>query len=124
MEIINYRINIGDKDNMNNLKNMLILKDLPSNLIEEAYIVLNPNLKIKTKEEKEIENNMKDNKVASKDYILEEAKYVLLNYISKFETKTEKVNIKLLEKKYKKLKRITIITLISFFIYIIITSII
>ncbi len=109
---------------MNNLKNMLILKDLPSNLIEEAYIVLNPNLKLKIKETKEAEDNTKDNKVLSKDYILEEAKYVLLNYISKFETKTEKVNIRLLEKKYKKLKRITIITLISFLIYVIITSII
>ena len=105
---------------MNNLKNMLILKDLPSNLIEEAYIVLNPSLKLKIKETKEAG----DNKVLSKDYILEEAKYVLLNYISKFETKTEKVNMKLLEKKYKKLKRITIITLISFLIYVIITNIV
>ena len=109
---------------MNNLKNMLILKDLPSNLIEEAYIVLNPNLKLKIKETKEAEDNTKDNKVLSKDYILEEAKYVLLNYISKFETKTEKVNIRLLEKKYKKLKRITIITLVSFLIYVIITRIV
>ena len=109
---------------MNNLKNMLILKDLPSNLIEEAYIVLNPNLNLKIKETKEAEDNTKDNKVLAKDYILEEAKYVLLNYISKFETKTEKVNIKLLEKKYKKLKRITIITLVTFLIYVIITSIV
>ena len=146
MEIIKYRINIGDKDslkektfitmcafersekgmkfNMNNLKNMLVLKDLPSNLIEEAYIVLNPNLKLKMKETKEAEDNAKDNKVLSKDYILEEAKYVLLNYISKFETKSEKVNIKLLEKKYKKLKKITIFTLVAFLIYVIITAII
>ncbi len=109
---------------MNNLKNMLVLKDLPSNLIEEAYIVLNPNLKLKMKETKEAEDKTKDNKVLSKDYILEEAKYVLLNYISKFETKSEKINIKLLEKKYKKLKRITISTLVAFLIYVIITAII
>lgn len=108
---------------MNNLKNMLVLKDLPSNLIEEAYIVLNPNLKLKMKETKEAEDKTKDNKVLSKDYILEEAKYVLLNYISKFETKSEKINIKLLEKKYKKLKRITISTLVAFLIYVIITAI-
>ena len=72
---------------------------------------------------KEAEDKTKDNKVLSKDYILEEAKYVLLNYISKFETKSEKINIKLLEKKYKKLKRITISTLVAFLIYVIITAI-
>ena len=109
---------------MNNLKNMLILKDLPSNLIEEAYIVLNPNLKLQNNAIKENHENKKDNKILSKDYILEEAKYVLLNYISKLETKKEKVNIKLLEKKYRKLKKITIATLISFLIYVIITIII
>ena len=109
---------------MNNLKNMLILKDLPSNLIEEAYIVLNPNLKLQNNAIKENNENKKDNKILSKDYILEEAKYVLLNYISKLETKKEKVNIKLLEKKYRKLKKITIATLISFLIYVIITIII
>ena len=109
---------------MNNLKNMLILKDLPSNLIEEAYIVLNPNLKLQNNAIKENNENKKDNKILSKDYILEEAKYVLLNYISKIETKKEKVNVKLLEKKYRKLKKITITTLISFLIYVIITIII
>ena len=109
---------------MNNLKNMLILKDLPSNLIEEAYIVLNPNLKLQNNAIKENNENKKDNKILSKDYILEEAKYVLLNYISKLETKKEKVNVKLLEKKYRKLKKITIATLISFLIYVIITIII
>ena len=109
---------------MNNLKNMLILKDLPSNLIEEAYIVLNPNLKLQNNAIKENNENKKDNKILSKDYILEEAKYVLLNYISKIETKKEKVNVKLLEKKYRKLKKITIATLISFLIYVIITIII
>ena len=109
---------------MNSLKNMLILKDLPSNLIEEAYIVLNPNLKLQNNAIKENNENKKDNKILSKDYILEEAKYVLLNYISKIETKKEKVNVKLLEKKYRKLKKITITTLISFLIYVIITIII
>jgi len=112
---------------MESLKNMLVLKDLPSNLIEEAYIVLNPNLKLKINEmeskEKKEENTTENNKVLLKDYILEEAKYVLLNYVSKFETKTEKINNKLLEQKYKKLKKITMFTLISFLVYIILTSI-
>jgi len=114
---------------MNNLKNMLVLKDLPSNLIEEAYIVLNPNLKTKIKElesrdESHTNNENDENcKILNKNYILEEAKYVLLNYISKFETKTEKINNKLLEQKYKKLKKITIFTLVGFVLYVTITSV-
>lgn len=110
---------------MNSLKNMLVLKDLPSNLIEEAYIVLNPNLKLKIKEietKKEEEKTVNDN-VLAKDYILEEAKYVLLNYVSKHETKVEKINNKLLEKKYKKLKKMTIFMLAIFLVYVIITNI-
>ena len=110
---------------MESLKNMLVLKDLPSNLIEEAYIVLNPNLKLKIKEieNKKEENKTVNSKVLAKDYILEEAKYVLLNYVSKYETKTEKRNNKLLEKKYKKLKKITIFMLVTFLLYVIITNI-
>lgn len=110
---------------MNSLKNMLVLKDLPSNLIEEAYIVLNPNLKLKIKEIdiKKEENKTVNDKVIEKDYILEEAKYVLLNYVSKYENKVEKINNKLLEKKYKKLKKITIFMLVAFLVYVIFTNI-
>lgn len=113
---------------MENLKNMLVIKDLPSNLIEEAYVVLNPNLKAKMNE---VEKNLDkidsgkqatNSRVARKNYILEEAKYVLLNYVSKYETKFEKVNNKLLEKKYKNLKKITIGMSVTFLIYVIITN--
>ena len=79
---------------MNSLKNMLVLKDLPSNLIEEAYIVLNPNVKLKMDqmENKQESEKVANNKVLSKNYILEEAKYVLLNYVSKYENRVEKIN--------------------------------
>jgi len=109
---------------MNNSKNMLVLKDLPSNLIEEAYVVLNPSLKAKIQEmEKNKNSNVGDEqkKILSKNYILEEAKYVLLSYVSKFETKKESTNKLILEKKYRKLKRITIATLVAFFSYVVLT---
>lgn len=109
---------------MNNSKNMLVLKDLPSNLIEEAYVVLNPSLKAKIQEmEKNKNSDIGDEqkKILSKNYILEEAKYVLLNYVSKFETKKESVNKLILEKKYRKLKRVTISTLVAFFIYVVLS---
>ena len=109
---------------MNNSKNMLVLKDLPSNLIEEAYVVLNPSLKAKIQEMEKNKNSAsgdEQKKILSKNYILEEAKYVLLNYVSKFETKKESVNKLILEKKYRKLKKITISTLVAFLIYVVLT---
>ena len=110
---------------MNSLKNMLVLKDLPSNLIEEAYIVLNPNVKLKMDqmENKQESEKVANNKVLSKNYILEEAKYVLLNYVSKYENRVEKINARVLERKYKKLKKITISILVTFLLYVIITGI-
>jgi len=78
---------------------------------------------MESKDSNKEEKGTEKSKVLTKNYILEEAKYVLLNYVSKFETKTEKINNKLLEKKYKKLKKITMFTLISFLVYIILTSI-
>lgn len=114
---------------MNNLKNMLVLKDLPSNLIEEAYVVLNPNLKLKIKEinKKEVdrkdETELEECKTMENNYILNEAKYVLINYISKFESKNEILSKKSLEKKYRLSKKLTTLTLFAFFLYIIITNI-
>ena len=110
---------------MNSLKNMLVLKDLPSNLIEEAYIVLNPNVKLKMDqmENKQESEKVANNKVLSKNYILEEAKYVLLNYVSKYENRVEKINARVLERKYKKLKKITISILVTFLLYVIVTGI-
>lgn len=110
---------------MNDLKNMLVLKDLPSNLIKEAYVVLDPKLKAKLKkiEAKNKNSINENNKIMEKDYILEEAKYVLLNYVSKYETKTENTSNKLLEKKYKKLKKTTIFMLVIFLVYVIATNI-
>lgn len=110
---------------MNDLKNMLVLKDLPSNLIKEAYVVLDPKLKAKLKkiEAKNKNSSNENNKIMEKDYILEEAKYVLLNYVSKYETKTENTSNKLLEKKYKKLKKTTIFMLVIFLVYVIATNI-
>ena len=87
---------------------MLVLKkDLPSNLIKEAYVVLDPKTKSETKkiEAKNKNSINENNKIMEKDYILEEAKYVLLNYVSKYETKTENTSNKLLEKSIKKLKK-------------------
>ena len=75
--------------NQGGLKNMVVLKNLPSNIVEEAIIVLKTNKKIKQVEkiEKEKMTENKDTKTREDDYILKEAEMLVNTYISKLEDK-------------------------------------
>lgn len=79
--------------NQEKLKNIIILKDLPSNLIEEAIIILK-------------DNNPKDKK-KMEEYSKSEARDIIKNYFNK--TKIEK-------KKSKKKIYIFAISIIAIFI--------
>lgn len=96
-----------------NLKNMIILKNLPSNIVDEAIIVLKANKKTKKLqkiENKKILENQENKK--DKEYILKEAEMIVNNYISKIENKeNDKIIIsKDTDGKYKKLKKYAIAT--------------
>lgn len=102
---------------MNNLdmKNIIVLKDLPSNIIDEAIVILKNN-KIKRKDGNE---NMDDDFVNIN--IVEEAQQIIGEYIEKMEnTKNEEINERKILIKYKKLQLVTILLgammIISFFI--------
>ena len=96
-----------------NLKNMVVLKSLPSNIVDEAIIVLKANKKTKKLqkiENKKILENQENKK--DKEYILKEAEMIVNNYISKIENKE---NYKIIiskdtDGKYKKLKKYAIAT--------------
>ena len=45
--------------NIDNMKNIVVLKDLPSNMVDEAIIILKPNVKLEKREEKKKENGIK-----------------------------------------------------------------
>ena len=79
----------------NKLKNMVVLRNLPSNLVEEAFVVLKANKKVKKLEKIEKAQNSSNNKTASnkKDYILKEAEMLVQNYISKIEEKEKKQGV-------------------------------
>ncbi len=94
-----------------NMKNMVVLKNLPSNLIEEAFVVLKDNVKV---HKEELAGNKKEdskiNNVKSKDYVIKEAEMIVSEYISKIERKEfrgTKERAKL-EEKCKRLKYSTI----------------
>ena len=108
--------------NPENMKNIIILKNLPSNLIDEAIVVVknkkeSKDINYKTlmqdgksraiqgymKEEelKKIENIKKE----ERNYIIKEAEMVVANYIAKIENQilAEK-KVKKIEKLYKKVR--------------------
>jgi len=88
---------------ISNMKNIIILKNLPSNLIEEAIVILKQNKKLKFSNEE----HMKDNK---QNFIINEAQSVIADYISKVEEqdKSSKRQLNELKQKYKKLKVVSI----------------
>lgn len=94
----------------NNLKNTVVLKNLPSNIVEEAIIVFKANIKLKEEEELDNNNNKIDKNIEKnkeKDYILKEAEMLVNNYIKKVEEKKRIKNEiqKKIDKKCKNLKK-------------------
>lgn len=122
-----------EKMDMSNMKNMIILKNLPSNLVEEAIVVLKENKKVKKYQyvDKEGNKNVEsDNKKTEKpannsEYIIKEAENVISQYISSLETKSPKWknNMNKLQKRYKQSVKLNFIlgfvAAISFFISIV-----
>lgn len=94
-----------------NLKNTIILKNLPSNIIEEAIVVLKAGSKIKSLEkiDKMEQNKNEKQKEKGKNYIAKEAEMIINQYIDRVEQKKkiEKEN-KNLKQKYNKIKKFTI----------------
>lgn len=120
------------KVDTSNLKNMVILKNFPSNIIEEAIVILKQGSKIKDIQKiqnkeinKQSTNSKKDGK--EKEYIIKEAEMLINQYLAKIENqKKEKKQNQKFQNKYFKLKKFTIavttlaiVELISFIIVVI-----
>lgn len=108
--------------NKSNMKNVIILKNLPSNLIDEAIMVVKDKKKVKDinysdfvkyKEEnsviqgymksediKKIESIKKDDR----KYVIKEAEVVVTNYIRRIEENLSDRKTEKMKKSYKKLK--------------------
>lgn len=95
-----------------NLKNMVVLKNLPSNIVDEAIIVLKTNKKAKKLQKIEKNNQVDKEEKKDKDYILKEAEMLVNSYISKVEIKDiKKANVSQKQKnRYEKLKKYAIAT--------------
>ena len=80
---------------INNNKNMVVLKNLPSNIVEEAYVVLKS--KKKAKKLQKIENNNKESvgEFSGKgNYVVKEAELLVSNYLEKINNNKMILNVK------------------------------
>lgn len=93
------------------LKNMIVLKNLPSNMIEEAIVVLKKNKKIEITKQLEKKEAVQC-RINSDEYIVKEAEFVISNYISEIEKNKKAKKVKNIEQKYKKAKIFSIALLV------------
>jgi len=109
-----------------NMKNMIILRNLQSNIAEEAIVILKTNSKVKKKEiiEKSKNLNLDNVQRKNKEYILKEAEMLVTNYISKIEkNRIKEKPSKMLMFKYNRLKKYSLAVTIVLFISLIINFI-
>lgn len=65
------------------MKNIVVLKNLPSNLIEEAFVILKSNKLAKEVVYTDLlEEKINDNSNKKPDYIIKEAEMIIMNYIN------------------------------------------
>lgn len=91
----------------NDLKNIVILKNLPSNIVDEAIVILKPNKKIKNIEVLDKKNNKKFTSVPIENnkHVIKEAEMLVNNYIYELEKEDKRENTEnILNEKYKRLK--------------------
>ena len=97
------------------MKNMVVLKNLPSNMIEEAIVIFKENSKIKAKDVINKTNQLSQIQGKSKDIIFKEAEMLVNDYVKRVESSQ---NRKIFDKKinYKFLKKYSIVITILFII--------
>jgi hypothetical protein len=97
------------------MKNMVVLKNLPSNMIEEAIVIFKENSKIKAKDVINKSNQLSQAQGKSKDIIFKEAEMLVNDYVKRVESSK---NRKIFDKKIndKFLKKYSVVITILFII--------
>lgn len=92
-----------------NMKNIVVLKNLPSNLIDEAFVILKSNKNARKLQLAEKNTSVQFKEINNNDYVIKEAENVIANYISKIDkNKNGKKSDNNIESKYKKIKAYSI----------------
>lgn len=105
----------------NKMKNIVVLKNLPSNIVEEAIVFVKTNKYAKKLEYIDKTTNLKKDKEKNKrEYIIKEAESVVSNYIDKMENKDKSNKKTNYIKKYQRLRIYSITISVLFIISILI----
>lgn len=78
---------------MNQMKNMVVVKNVKSNLVEEAIVVFKENVKIRQENFIKNNNTGATEKSLKDDLCVKEAENIINDYISKIEGKTIEENL-------------------------------
>jgi hypothetical protein len=100
----------------NNMKNIVVLKNLPSNIVDEAIVILKANKNAKKFQYVESNTSVDfEESRKSSDYVIREAEAVIANYISKIENnKKMRYKNRDFNRKYNRLKKYSICISIFF----------
>lgn len=106
------------------MKNIIVLKDLPSNLVDEAIVILKNGSRVKNKEivEKSSNQSAWQNQEGNSDIALKEAEYIVKNYMQTLEKPKESApSVRKMKLQYQKLKLCTIFLALTAIVGIIIS---
>ena len=89
------------------MKNIIVLKDLPSNLVDEAIVILKSGSKVKSKEmaEKNYKSSFEENEDTGYEVAIKEAEYIVGDYMKSLEKPEESTSsIRKIRIQYKKMQ--------------------
>ena len=101
------------------MKNVVVLRNLPSNLIEEAFVVVKSKNVAKSLERIDGKNENIDRKNKDDGYIVREAESVLSSYVSLVEKKDEKKIALGIKRRYNMLKIYGVLVTVAFVVAVI-----
>lgn len=96
------------------MKNVVVLRNLPSNLIEEAFVVVKSKKVARSLERIDGKNENIDRKNKDDGYIVREAESVLSSYVSLVEKKDDKKVEFGIKRRYKMLKIYGVLVTVAF----------
>lgn len=89
------------------MKNIIVLKDLPSNLVDEAIVILKSGSKVKNKEmvEKNHKTSFEESGDTGYEIAIKEAEYIVGDYMKKLEKPEDNtVSLRKIRLQYKKMQ--------------------
>lgn len=101
------------------MKNVVVLRNLPSNLIEEAFVVVKSKKIAKSLERIDVRNEKIDGKNKDDGYIVREAESVLASFVSLMEKKDRKKVDLGLKRRYNMLKIYGVLVTVAFVVAVI-----